>query len=805
VAPVNSWAGKGAPGPRAYDQNDPTASPIEEGWTVSTDGTVRLRLAGGGVLEVATCPTLDVARGAGPRRAFLSPETGRRGPFVAIVEGVPAAVADLFFSHARDEIERVTASPGSSLNRAVRAGCAAVRAAARRRPDLDAFGFTTVLFESAPGPVAFVAQLPPCQLYFVDGTDVRPLPEVPTGQAAGRGRSVSERRWEVEIESVRVPLVHDARLVLVDASVPEALSDPTRLVDLARRHVGVMAGRLQSLVGNREAVVIRFARPVGTSTGIARASERVRDLVRFVGDPITMASRLFGSRVPDGDHASSVPHASTDDPTVLAALLELEATGRVPDGFARTRSRVDGPVLRRRTGIDPVTDASHTGAAVEARRNSPRSTASDEAVEPQDGRVVRRRATAPGALLGQSVPADAPWLAPARGSLVPTTFSGTPLDSARYPRATDPRGWLSRMLGPTVFLPGSRRRQSSSWLRGTVGAVITAGAVGVVVAAFRPELVELVTTKFATASPTALPAPPSPTVPPLAGKTVAQARGRFTSLAAPPNIAGDQAPTSNVRVTVLDEAGEVLTISIGSLEVTRAPLVKLSAAPPPGFVPRGLFAAGGALVPRDDGTLVFDSTGSLSLWPFNGQPARPVKVKAQAAWASPVAAVVYGSSMYVFDSGASGASQPPAGKVWRHPLTAGGNYDADAVPWLASGQTVDLTLTSDVATDGAFWVSRRDGTILRLASGKAELVELKGGSLPTRLGAIYTDQGTQSLYVVDESSRRLLRIGKDGGIGADVDAVLAPGEAARGLWVDEDAKMAVVVTTARVVVVPLPN
>ncbi|NCA15007.1 MAG: hypothetical protein EBS89_12940, partial [Proteobacteria bacterium] len=82
---------------------------------VAPDGTVRLPLAGGGVLEVATSPRLDLVRLSGPRRAFLSPETGRRGPFVAIVEGVPPAVADLFYSHARDELERTAAVPGSSL------------------------------------------------------------------------------------------------------------------------------------------------------------------------------------------------------------------------------------------------------------------------------------------------------------------------------------------------------------------------------------------------------------------------------------------------------------------------------------------------------------------------------------------------------------------------------------------------------------------------------------------------------------------------------------------------------------------
>lgn len=363
------------------------------------------------------------------------------------------------------------------------------------------------------------------------------------------------------------------------------------------------------------------------------------------------------------------------------------------------------------------------------------------------------------------------------------------------------------MLGPAIFLPGSRRRSRPGWVGALTGATLIATVIGISWAAIQPGVIDSVLTRIVAPTATATPNPPTPTVPVLAGRTVAQARGRFTSLAAPPNVAGDQAPTANAAVAVLDDTGDVVTIALGTLDVARepVPMQGLAGSSPPAFVARGLFAAGGALVHRDDGRLLLDPTGAIALLPAGGQPPRAVKVKSQAAWVSPVAAVIYGASMYVFDAGGPVAGQPPSGKVWRHPLTAGGNYDADAVAWLAAGQSVDLTLASDVATDGAFWVSRRDGTIVRLAAGRAAVFELKGANLPTRLGAIYTDQGTRSIYVVDEASRRLIRISKDGVIGSAVDSVLAPGEAARGLWVDEDAGTAVVVTTARVVVVPFPG
>ena len=790
---------------------------------VAPDGTVRLPLAGGGVLEVATSPRLDLVRLSGPRRAFLSPETGRRGPFVAIVEGVPPAVADLFYSHARDELERTAAVPGSSLNRAVRAGCAAVRSAARRRPDLDAFGFTVVLFESAPDPVAFVAQLPPCQLYLVEGPEVRAVPEVPTGQASGRARSVAERRWEVEIETVRVPLVHDSKLVLVDASNPGALPDPARLTELARSQVGVIATRVLGNSTEREAVVLRFSRPAASVTGMVRASERFRDLLRVVGDRTTLATRLFGLGSQTDQRPGSLPHDPSEDPELLEALLEMEATGRVAASAWNLR---DGDSITGTHGPDSGTSRAPVrgdqvlamGSAPFGRgRQTPQVERRSYREQPpaQSGMGlrlgesnsigVRRRATAPGGLPGQTGTAGSPWLLPARGSLVPTTFSGTPLDSARYPSAADPRGWFSRMVGPTVFLPGPRRRGQPLWLRGTVGALIAATAFGVLWAVIRPDSADRLILAFAPPTSTATPLPPSPTPPVLAGRTVAQARGRFTSLAAPPNVAGDQLPTANAQVVVLDDAGDVVTIALATAEVTREPVPTQLArgTSPPGFVARGFFADGGAVVHRDDGKLVFSAGGVIALIPSNGQPPRAIGVKGQPQWGTPVAAVIYGASMYVFDAGMA-STAAPSGRVWRHPLTAGGNYEGDPVAWLAAGQTIDLTLASDVATDGAFWVSRRDGVIVRLSAGKADILSLKGAPMPTRLGAIYTDQGTQSLYVVDEASLRLIRIGKDGTIGPGIDSVLSPGEAVRGLWVDEDARTAVVVTTTRVAVVSLP-
>ncbi len=777
---------------------------------VGADGTVRLLLAGGGSLDVATSPRLDVARGRGPRRAFLSPATGRRGPLLAIVEGVPGAVAELFYERARDELESTPAAPGSSLGRAVRTGCAAVRGAARLRPDLDAFGFTAVLVESVPQPVAFVAQLPPCQMYVIDGASVRAVPEVLTGQAGGRTRRVAERRWEVEIESVRVPLSHDSRIVLVDASVPELLGGSVRVADLGRRGVALASARLERVAGAHEGVVVRFAHPPGILAGLALASRAMGLFRRLSGDADLLAW-FRGVGVRAQARSQPGPEATTGDPALVAALLELEATGRVPTSLPGTA--IGRPLeIGLRTGGLPS-------------RPSPRSVRGGpglgRALEAPGASIgVRRRATAPGAPVRQSEMADVPWLAPVRGSLVPATLTGTPLASARFPRATDPRSWIERLIDPAAFLPGGRRptRRGRSTL---VAMVVGVGVLGLAWLV-SPSLVGGLFASVAStlrldpdtgigarigvtpSTPTTVPA--TPTVPVLAGRTVAHAKGRFASLAAPAHLPNDRTPMADAIMRVLDDSGDVLTIPIASPEPEREAVPPRATAIPDAraFVARGLFADGGALAQRDDGTILLDPGGGLVLLPARRQPARAIKVKSLAQWAVPVGAVVYGASLYVFDAGHVGTGPRPSGQVWRHPQTTGGNYESDAVPWLVAGQQVDLTLASDVATDGTFWVSRRDGSIVRLAGGKAEELDIKGDARPTRLGAIYTDQGTQSIYTVDEGSRRLLRIAKDGVIQGVREAVLAPGEAARGLWVDEGAGIAVVVTTGRVAIVPLP-
>ena len=753
---------------RAVPPSGPYAETDPEDLRVSADGTVRIPCDGGGALDVATVPLLDLSTGQGPRSAFVSPGTGRRGPFLALVHGVPSGVAQVFYDAARDELAVANLDPATAVGRAVRAGCQAVRSRVRRRHELDAFGFTVVLVEAMSQPFAFVAQLPPCQLYAVDADGVRAVPEIPTGLSVGQVRS--DRRWEVEIETDRIPLSHEVRLVLTDAALATRL-DPAMLQEFRRVPVARAASILVETLGEP---ITAGRSPVG-ATGVSLSQgDSVPEaiVVRFVL-PLSHRASTFSLQ---GWRATMA--AGRD------LYYRMMGTGEADDREASARQET-GELDRAGSRISP------DGSDGSLRRR--RKSLSDPVDPRQDPSRTDTAAVGPVSPFGRVV-------------LVPSTFAGTPLASARHPRVTSPWGWWDRFIDPPTFLPGGPRAARFRRFRSLLLVIASLAAVGLVAWQYEPLVIAPARNMLVRIAPppTATPLPPTPTTPPVVGRTIASARGRFVALAVPPNSGTEPGAVASVTARVLDDVGDIVGIRLGPMEGTRDPVPPR---PTPGagtqptpIPPRGFLATGGGLIPRDDGVLYLDPGGTVSVLGNAGQPSRVVRVRGTAGWVLPVAAVVYGPSMYVFDGGKDGV-----GLVWRHPATAGGQYDAEPVAWLQAGQRADLSLASDVATDGVFWVSRRDGTILRLAGGRAEVLALSGVTPPaTSLGAIYTDQATKSLYVIDEPSRRMLRLNKDGVFEGEVSGVIAPGEIARGLWVDEAGKRALVLTTQRLALVTPP-
>ncbi len=742
---------------------------------VSADGTVRVRCDGGGALDVATVPLLDLSTGQGPRSAFVSPGTGRRGPFLALVHGVPSAVAQRFYDAARDELAVANLDPATAVGRSVRAGCEAVRSRVRRRHELDAFGFTVVLIEATSQPFAFVAQLPPCQLYAVDADGVRAVPEIPTGQNVGQVRS--DRRWEVEIETDRIPLSHEVRLILTDAALPTRL-DPAILQEVRTVPVARAASILVETLGE-PITQVRSPMSAGGTTLSVEDTVPEAIVVRFVLPLSHRASSLSlqGWRATIGAGRDLYDR-------MMGTGWRDRGTWEADDGETNARQRTGGL-----DGASSRVPADGLDGSQRRRRKS--------SGDPSTSQLDPSRSDT-----GRGGPVS-PF---GRVMLVPSTFAGAPLASARYPRISSPWEWWDRLADPPTFLPGGPRAVRFRKVRNSLVLLASLAVVGLVAWQYTDEIIAPARNMLVRIAPppTATPLQPTPTTPPVVGRTIASARGRFVALAVPPNSGAEPAGSASVTVRVLDDVGDIVGIKLGPMEGTRDPVPPR---PTPGAgtqptpnPPRGFLASGGGLIPRDDGFLYLDPSGTVSALGNAGQLSRVVRVRGTTGWVLPVAAVVYGPSLYVFDGGKDGV-----GLVWRHPATAGGQYDAEPMAWLQAGQRADLSLASDVAADGVFWVSRRDGTILRLAGGRAEVLALSGVTPPaTSLGAIYTDQATKSLYVIDEPSRRLLRLNKDGVFVGEVSGVLAPGEIARGLWVDEIGKRALVLTSQRLALVTPP-
>ncbi|HET7772075.1 MAG TPA: hypothetical protein VFN74_25100, partial [Chloroflexota bacterium] len=160
----------------------------------------------------------------------------------------------------------------------------------------------------------------------------------------------------------------------------------------------------------------------------------------------------------------------------------------------------------------------------------------------------------------------------------------------------------------------------------------------------------------------------------------------------------------------------------------------------------------------------------------------------------------YAGNLYVLDAGSAGS----AGQIWRHAAGAGGGFDGDAQAWLLPSAAVNLDGATAMAIDGAIWISRNDGQVLRLFGGRPEPYEPRGLDVPIRVaGAVYTDVALGAVYVLDSAERRLLKLAKTGQLEQSVPDAIPLGEHARGLWVDETGRRALVLTDRRLQEVPL--
>ncbi len=143
------------------------------------------------------------------------------------------------------------------------------------------------------------------------------------------------------------------------------------------------------------------------------------------------------------------------------------------------------------------------------------------------------------------------------------------------------------------------------------------------------------------------------------------------------------------------------------------------------------------------GSLIqYDVTKGLSVLP----------VKDANTWRRAQATGGYGGNFYVLDNLAS--------SILRYRPTTRGYDDAPS----AYLQTkVELTSAVDMAIDGDIFVLMVNGQIVWLSGGRPQQFALQGLDAPLSAPvAIFTNDGSQSLYVADPTNTRVVKLSKQG-------------------------------------------
>jgi hypothetical protein len=116
----------------------------------------------------------------------------------------------------------------------------------------------------------------------------------------------------------------------------------------------------------------------------------------------------------------------------------------------------------------------------------------------------------------------------------------------------------------------------------------------------------------------------------------------------------------------------------------------------------------------------------------------------------------YGANIYFLDAGNN--------QIWKHsPILSG---FSKAKPWIKPNEESDFSNAVSLAIDGAIYILKQDGTILKYLSGyKKEFAVLSETTQPIEQATkIYTLPGYANLYILEPENKRILIFNKQGKI-----------------------------------------
>lgn len=114
---------------------------------------------------------------------------------------------------------------------------------------------------------------------------------------------------------------------------------------------------------------------------------------------------------------------------------------------------------------------------------------------------------------------------------------------------------------------------------------------------------------------------------------------------------------------------------------------------------------------------------------------------------------VFGGNLYLLDKGKS--------EIYRYRGIEGGFGTKQ--DWLGAGVGPDYSKVVSMAIDGSIWLMTESGKIERYTQGTGKVVEILGLDKPfSEAEAIYADEESEWVYILDKGNSRVVRINKEG-------------------------------------------
>ncbi|MCX6810664.1 MAG: hypothetical protein NTY30_02940 [Candidatus Berkelbacteria bacterium] len=158
----------------------------------------------------------------------------------------------------------------------------------------------------------------------------------------------------------------------------------------------------------------------------------------------------------------------------------------------------------------------------------------------------------------------------------------------------------------------------------------------------------------------------------------------------------------------------------------------------------------------DNSILLLTDKPTVAKLDISSKSIAEIKLVTDATWEKSAAIAVYSSNIYLLDG--------DAGQIWKHTLSSG-SY-SKGVSYITK-QPIPLKGSVKIAVDGNVWDLKSDGVLVKIAKSVEDTnFTLSGIPTPdTKITApvnFFTDQSSNSLYVLDKSANRVLQFTKTG-------------------------------------------